>query len=307
MDLQSSSSIDGNEEKLNTILNSIEGLTIYKRISKSNFSNVFVGNFNNRKVAVKIIDKKYLRRATAEVAILNEMSSNKRCVQLIQVFDENSVIAIFEYSEAVSERYFYEHISYPRFRFILRSLLHIVSDLKSNNIVHRDIKFSNMLITRHFTELKLCGFGSGSFVFKRMSPTAGSRCCRSPEMLLGYRMYKYACDSWAVGMFILWVLCEGNIPFAGKNAEEFLISMSRIYGSEELVRLMNDYNLHPSDVDASKFSAERKVSFEEMFSPRMKELATDDVVSMMKGFLIIDPEKRLTVDAALKSKMFRRI
>lgn len=312
MDRLSTASLasSNSETKSNTSfdINSIEGLTIGECISKSCFSKVFSGTYNNQKVAIKMIDKAHIRRAAAEIAILKEMSDSKHITRLIKVFDENCIIAIFEYIEPVSEQYFFDHLSFPRLRFILRSLLITVTNLKNHRIAHRDIKFSNMLITRHFSDMKLCGFGSGSFVFKRMSPTAGARRCRPPEMLLGYRMYRYQGDCWAIGMFILWILSEGNIPFTmNKNSEESLISISKFFGSDPLLKLMDDYNLHPSDVDTSKFSSEKLISFEDLFTPRMKAIANEEVVSLMKGFLTIDPEKRLTTEAALKRKLFSRV
>lgn len=81
-------------------------------------------------------------------------------------------------------------------------LLKALHQCHKQDVVHRDVKPENLLVSPYNYELKLCDFG-----FARMMPQKTSelltdyvatRWYRSPELLLKYTKYGKPVDIWAV-------------------------------------------------------------------------------------------------------------
>ena len=295
----------GERENLEEIP-SFDGLQIEKLIGNGHFCKVYKGIYRENPVAIKVFDRVNYRRIAAEIAILTDLSDSKHIIHLVRVFEGKNIAIVLEYVDRISETYFYEHLSTPRIRYILRSLLNTLQNLRDHRILHRDLRFENLLISRHFKDIKMCGFGNGSFLFRHMSPSAGSRCVRAPELLLGYRRYNSQCDTWSLGVFILTTLSEGKNPFIGKTVQETLNHISEYFGASQLVRLIDTYNLKTNGIDLTQFSQNQTKSFDDLFTERMKTIVNKDLIFIMNGFLTIDPEKRLTPEQALKVDFFKK-
>ncbi|EMP26236.1 testis-specific serine/threonine-protein kinase 6 [Chelonia mydas] len=103
----------------------------------------------------------------------------------------------------------------PEARDIFGQIVSAVRYLHDRNLVHRDLKCENILLTSDGRRAKLTdfGFGKEAHGYPDLSTTyCGSSAYASPEVLLGipYDAKKY--DIWSLGV-VLYVMVTGCMPF----------------------------------------------------------------------------------------------
>jgi calcium-dependent protein kinase len=151
---------------------------------------------------------------------------------------------------------------------IMKQIFSFVCYLHQMNIVHRDIKPKNMMVSnkKDEIEIKLIDFGTATFFSKKKPLTGivGTPIYMAPEVLKGN--YYNQCDLWSCGV-ILYILLGGNPPFEGKNSKE-------IYSKIE----KGDYNLKGSEW----------------------ENVSDEAKDLIKKLLEKNINKRITAQEALK-------
>ncbi|PWW76249.1 Pkinase-domain-containing protein [Tuber magnatum] len=149
--------------------------------------------------------------------------------------------------------------------------------LHERNIVHRDIKPENILLCDTDLTVKLADFGLAKIIGEDSFTTSlcGTPSCLdvAPEILEPSRNRKYtrAVDMWSLGVVLYICLC-GFPPF-----------------SDELYTQDNPYNL-------SQQIREAKYDFP---SPYWDDIA-DPALYLIESMLEVNPNKRITVDMALK-------
>ena len=90
-----------------------------------------------------------------------------------------------------------------------------VAYLHSKNIIHRDIKTLNVLVTKDLT-IKLADLGASKIVSAPMQVTrVGTPLYLAPE-LVKHKPYDYKVDVWALGC-VLYTLAKLQPPFQGEN------------------------------------------------------------------------------------------
>jgi len=100
----------------------------------------------------------------------------------------------------------------------MKQLFQAINHCHAQNIVHRDIKPDNIMITND-DSVRLIDFGlsKASKKGKQLKTVAGTPYYMSPEVLDG--AYSKKADIWSLGV-ILYTLVSGYLPFQGKNAAE---------------------------------------------------------------------------------------
>jgi serine/threonine-protein kinase ULK2 len=99
-------------------------------------------------------------------------------------------------------------------------------ELKRMNVVHRDLKLANILISEDFT-IKLADFGFAKQVGGQenvLESYCGTPLTMAPEILKNQYKYSAKCDMWSLGVILYQMLC-GVAPFkpkAGGGIEELL-------------------------------------------------------------------------------------
>ncbi|XP_034256873.1 putative glycogen synthase kinase-3 homolog [Thrips palmi] len=110
-------------------------------------------------------------------------------------------------------------------------VLRAVEFCHANNIVHRDVKPENVLVSR-LGVVKLCDFGFARLLAspgKTYTDYVATRWYRAPELLVGDNKYGKAVDVWAVGCLFSEML-SGDPLFPGQSDIDQLFQIIKVLG-----------------------------------------------------------------------------
>ena len=205
---------------------------ISENLGKGSFGLVQLGKDlkTGEKVAIKHItlnDKTPLQFITSEIESLKKLSTHSNIINLLsyKIF-KNKVLLYFEYCP-FGDLYtllnqcdhFSMRISFKYFT----QLLSAINTCHKMNIVHRDLKLQNILISDTF-QLKVADFGLASMVDDKNDAiyNVGTPMYKSPELLEGYTseyniediIVLKGCDVFSLGI-IFWQMMNGieYLPF----------------------------------------------------------------------------------------------
>ncbi|XP_063780612.1 obscurin-like [Pseudophryne corroboree] len=188
---------------------------------------------NGATCAAKFIPlrSKTRQQAHRERDILSEVS-HSRVTKLLDAFEtKKTLILILELccGEEILDRLYRKHtFTEKEVKLYIRQLLEAIAYLHSRNILHLDIKPSNILmVSSDKEEIKLCDFGfaqkvsASAFQYSKY----GSPEFVSPE-IAGQAPVSKSSDIWPVGV-ISYVCLLSVSPFAGQNDRETLLNVQQ--------------------------------------------------------------------------------
>ncbi|KAL4002773.1 Protein kinase domain family protein [Acanthocheilonema viteae] len=177
---------------------------------------------------------------------------------------------------------------------ILRGLKY----LHSANILHRDIKPGNLLVNSNCI-LKICDFGLARMWDPHeqlaMTHEVVTQYYRSPELLMGARTYTGAVDIWSVGCIFAELLGR-RILFQAHGPVEQLNMIVDLLGTpneEEMKTACEGARKH---ILSSPFRQPNPQKIIQLTQ------GNDDAADLLTRLVTFDPEKRVTVDAALSHR-----
>ncbi|XP_037762090.1 mitogen-activated protein kinase 9 isoform X4 [Caretta caretta] len=195
-------------------------------------------------------------------------------------------------------------LDHERMSYLLYQMLCGIKHLHSAGIIHRDLKPSNIVVKSDCT-LKILDFGLARTACTNfmMTPYVVTRYYRAPEVILGMG-YKENVDIWSVGC-IMGELVKGCVIFQGTD---HIDQWNKVI--EQLGTPSADFmkKLQPT---VRNYVENRPkypgIKFEELFpdwifpseSDRDK-LKTSQARDLLSKMLVVDPDKRISVDEALR-------
>jgi serine/threonine protein kinase len=274
-------------------------------IGFGHFSHVYEGLYRNKFLAaVKVIERGSERLVEREIEILARLRHIPHIIQLYEVIQEENYLLVFELFKGMDQEAFFEEVTVDRLRFVLQCLFRALKFAHRNNIVHRDIKLGNILVSTDWQDVKLIDWGCGCEIKDRLSAKAGSRTVRSPEMLMGYGAYGIMGDMWAMGALIYYILCGGDIPWKAATSGETIALMASFIGRRKTFELAKHYGyvMTPELEEDVRSAVPRK--WRDSYSPDLGHLRDPDLIDLMHRLLCPDMEDRLTAEQALDHGFF---
>ena len=279
---------------INTIIEENSGLPNqkYKIISKlgdGSYGIVYlaVNIITKQNVAMKKINK-VKENAIDDMEIKNE-------IEILKKLDHPNIVKIIEFFSTPKAYYIitdfcacgelYNQIKHQYTEGQLAVLFYQVLSglyyLHTKNIVHRDLKLENILISEiekdnntneKYFWVKIIDFGTAKIFEKNKNEKAvvGSSYYIAPEVL--HKNYNEKCDTWSVGV-ILYMLIVGRAPFDGKSDDEIIENIEKGEFNSKHIKMLN---------------------------------SSDEVQDLVKKLLEVNVKKRLSPSEALKHPWFKK-
>ncbi|XP_070581281.1 serine/threonine-protein kinase 33-like [Ptychodera flava] len=188
---------------------------------------------DNTRWAIKIVNKEKagssaVKLLEREVAILKRVNhihiihleeifeTAKRMYLVMEICDAGELQSLFKKGTFTEEET----------RTLIERLASAISYLHKNDIVHRDIKLENILLSTDPCKpddkliIKVTDFGLSVVkgnVNSALQDFCGTPMYMAPEVVIG-RSYTQQCDTWSIGV-IAYTLIQGSPPFVGKDEE----------------------------------------------------------------------------------------
>ena len=279
---------------INALIEETNGLPTMKykvlsRIGDGSYGTVYlaINIMTKQNVAMKKINK-IQENEVDDMEIKNE-------IDILKKLDHPNIVKIIEFYSTPKAYYIitdfascgelYNQIKHEYTENQLAVLFYQIFSglyyLHTNNIVHRDLKLENILISEIEKDMKtgkkcfwtkIIDFGTAKIFEKNKNEKAvvGSSYYIAPEVL--HKNYNEKCDTWSAGV-ILYMLIVGRAPFDGADDEEII-----------------------ENIKKGKFNTKHRKLVES--SPEVQDL--------VKKLLEVNVSKRLSAANALKHPWFKK-
>lgn len=240
--------------------------------------------------------------ALREIRMLKQLK-HTNLVNLLEVFRRKRKLhLVFEYCDHTVLTELEEHPtgcdSQTIERIVYQTIL-AVNFCHQHNCIHRDVKPENILITK-LGQVKLCDFG-----FARILTGPGddytdyvaTRWYRAPELLVGDTKYGPPVDVWAIGC-VLAELISGQALWPGRSDVDQLYLIRKTLGDlipRHVEIFSNNQFFKGLTIPEPDFLEPLDIKF-----PNIKP----HQLTVLKGCLKMDPEKRFTCKELLEHPYF---
>ena len=295
---------------------------LQKLIGTGSFAKVFKGidTRSSEPVAIKMISKENLD--SSKLATIEKEISILRLLQhpnIVQIKDikktQKNIYLVLEYChlgdlDSYIEKYYYDrvlklyHVPENVVRKILEQLFSGLRKMRENNIVHRDLKLANILVSKDFT-VKIADFGFAKFQVNNqvlLESYCGTPITMAPE-ILRKNAYNEKCDIWSLGVIIFKMLV-GKYPFFPQEGglDDLLLEIEKksvifplnIKISEDMKEVIR--KMLEKDVG-------KRVGFQELLIKEwiMKEKKTEEGLDLKEALLSVY-EKSMGMKKNIKEK-----
>ena len=147
----------------------------------------------------QVMREEFIDELRNEIAILKDLD-HPNIVRAIETFEWKGKISIVMELCSGGDLYARDPYTEMEAARIISSILSAIAYMHSKNVVHRDLKFENVLFvnTSPMSEVKLIDFGlSKVYVDKKLTDMSGTIYTMAPEVLRGNHTEK--ADIWSIG------------------------------------------------------------------------------------------------------------
>ncbi|OAD09191.1 hypothetical protein MUCCIDRAFT_151782 [Mucor lusitanicus CBS 277.49] len=194
-----------------------------KKVGKGAYGSVYKGidTRTNKVIAIKVLnldteedDVDDIQREIALLSQLTHARSQNITPYYGSFLNDTKLWIIMAYAAGGSVRTIMKagNLEERYIAVITREILLALSYLHKNQIIHRDIKAANILLTAE-GNVQLCDFGVAAANSFRRSTFVGTPYWMAPEVIREGASYDYKADIWSLGITV-YEMATGNPPLA---------------------------------------------------------------------------------------------
>ncbi|RPB17152.1 Pkinase-domain-containing protein [Morchella conica CCBAS932] len=261
--------------------------------------------------------------ALREISILKSLRHNN-VVNVLDVAvgtELDDVYMVMEYAEQdLANLLDHARVKYSEseVKCLMKQLLEGLEYLHKHDIIHRDIKMSNLLLTAKGV-LKIADFGMArEYSARPLTPGVVTVWYRAPELLLSATRYTSAVDIWSAGCIMGELITQLPLLPGETELEQFALIV-KLLGSPSdkiwpkmrlLPGIYDRGRIAPDDVSVGgargryvppPVGAQRENMLERRLVGQTKE-----TIRVINEMLTFDPERRITASDALRERYFTR-
>jgi serine/threonine protein kinase len=216
----------------------------------------------------RIRDEGFVEELKNEIAILKHLD-HPHIVRPIETFNHRTQLFIVMERCSGGDLYTRDPYTEEEAARIISSILSAVTYMHSMGVVHRDLKYENILFVNESpkADVKIIDFGLSKFYGggQAMVDSVGTIYTMAPEVLRGN--YTAQADLWSVGV-ITYMLLSSQMPFYGRKRRHII---------EQILRCEYD------------------------FMGRRWKRISPQAKAFIEDLLVVDPDERATAEVAAAS------
>ena len=288
---------------------------VESKIGRGRYSDVYEGLEKNtsNKVVIKLLKPITKIKIIREICILQTLKKCPNIVEITDVIKENNsdiYCIICKSISGIELKNCYLNISPSDLKNYMHKIIQCLEYAHSKNIIHRDIKSTNIAINQETKELNIFDWGLSDFYIKdyKYTLTIGSRYYKAPELLMDYKKYDFSIDMWSVGCLFGAILFQIDYLFKGDSNQDQLIRIAKQFGYEEITKFLEKYQgdcFVPAKIKNKMKDFVKKSNWDEYINEKNKYLISDDALDLLNKLLEIDYQKRITAKEALNHPYFK--
>ncbi|ELR10916.1 extracellular response kinase, putative [Acanthamoeba castellanii str. Neff] len=236
-----------------------------------------------------------------EIMFLQELGGHENIIKLLKVIkadNDRDIYLVFEYMETdLHEVIRAKILEDVHKQYIIYQLLKALKYMHSGDVLHRDMKPSNLLLNSECL-MKVADFGLARSIAALenedvenpvLTDYVATRWYRAPEILLGSQRYTKGVDMWSIGC-ILGELLGGKPMFPGTSTMNQLDRIIEVTGRPT-----------SEDIEAIKspFAANMLESLPPSQPRSLSDIyptAPDEALSLLRRLLQFSPDKRISAE-----------
>lgn len=243
-----------------------------------------------------------------EIKLLQELNhGNISLIEEIMVTEKNAISMVFKYSDNDLSGLLLDpsiKLTHANLKHLSKQLFVGLQYLHQQQVIHRDIKGSNLLID-NWGNLKITDFGLAKKIDSTSQQTMSNTnrvitlWYRPPELLLGATDYKYEVDCWGCGCLLL-ELFHGSAIFPGANELDQFTKIVQILGTPTVTDWPKMFEMPWWFMLVPQLPQ----VYENVLKEKFKDIPMD-ALDLASKLLRYDQEQRYTASDALSHPFFQ--